>query len=66
MTDADLDLCYTRLATALGDVGAARAELFLAMVSLDLLARCEHAAEVLPSIERVRALCLQEEQANGG
>jgi hypothetical protein len=60
MTDADLDRSYTALCEALGDVGAQRSELLLAMVALGLMARSERADEVLSLVERARVLLLQE------
>jgi hypothetical protein len=59
MTDADLDQTYTALCRALGEVGPARAELMLSMVSLALIARSAAAADVLPVIERARDRCLE-------
>lgn len=55
MTDADLDRCYTALCHALAQVGPERAELLLAQLSLQLLARAESAEAVLPLIERAAA-----------
>ena len=55
MTDADLDRSYTALCHALGEVGEARAELLLAMMSLGLIAHSDSADEVLALIARARA-----------
>jgi hypothetical protein len=58
MTDADLDTSYSALCAALAQVGEAQAPLFLSMVCLSLLSRCETAADVLPLIANARAQCL--------
>ncbi|MEJ8835870.1 hypothetical protein [Ramlibacter sp. AN1133] len=60
MTDADLDRSYTALCEALGEVGAQRSELLLAMVALGLIARSEHADEVLALVARARERVLEE------
>ena len=60
MTDTDLDRSYTALSQALSQVGEDRSQLFLAMLSLALLARAERADDVLPLLDQVRARCLQE------
>ena len=60
MTDADLDRTYTALCHALGEVGPQRSELLLAMVALGLIARSEHAEEILALLERARERCLEE------
>ena len=60
MTDADLDTSYTALCEGLAAVGPQRAELFLAMVCLALLARSEGADAVLPLIARARERCGEE------
>jgi hypothetical protein len=57
MTDEDLDRSYTALCEALADVGEANASLFLAMVCLALMARCDGADRVLPLIAHARAQC---------
>ena len=57
MTDADLDQSYSALCEALAQVGPARAELFLSMLCLSLMARYESAVMVLPLIANVRAQC---------
>ena len=62
MTDADLDRSYTALAHALAEAGEAQAPLFLAMLSLGLLARLDDAGEALDLIEQVRRRCA----ADGG
>jgi hypothetical protein len=60
MTDAELDRSYTALCRALGDVGAQRSELLLAMVALGLMAHAGSADEVLALVERSRDRLLQE------
>jgi hypothetical protein len=60
MTDADLDRSYTALCHALAEAGPQRAELLLALLSLQLLARAESADAVLPLIERAAAGCRDE------
>ena len=60
MTDADLDRSYTALCQALGEVGEQRSELRLAMVALGLIARSEHADEVLSLVARARERVLEE------
>ena len=57
MTDADLDQSYSAVCEALAQVGPARAELFLSMLCLSLMARYENAGLVLPLIANVRAQC---------
>ena len=57
MTDTDLDRSYTALCESLAEVGARRAELFLSMLCLSLMARYESADHVLPLIANVRAQC---------
>lgn len=57
MTDTDLDRAYTALSETLGAVGEKEAPLFLSMVCLALMARCERAEDVLPLIERARQQC---------
>lgn len=57
MTDADLDQTYTALCTAMGQVGQAKAPLFLSMVCLSMMSRFEHADEVLPLIANAQAQC---------
>ena len=57
MTDADLDRSYTALCEALAQVGAERAQLLLAMLSLQWIARAESAEEVLPLIAQAAANC---------
>jgi hypothetical protein len=59
MSDADLDRSYTALCHALGDVGAQRSELLLAMVALALLARMPEAGEVMAIVARSRERCLR-------
>jgi hypothetical protein len=57
MTDADLDRSYSALCQALAEVGPERAELFLSMMCLSLMARYEDAEAVLPLIANVQAQC---------
>lgn len=60
MTDADLDRSYSALCEALAQVGEARAPLLLAMLSLSLMSRFEHADEVLPLIANAQKQCAAE------
>jgi hypothetical protein len=60
MTDQDLDRSYTALCQSLAVVGEERAELFLSMVCLALMARYERAEDVLPLIANVQAQCAAE------
>ena len=62
MTDQDLDRSYTALCQSLAAVGEDRAQLFLSMVSLALMARYERAEDVLPLIANVQAQCAAEAQ----
>ena len=55
MTDQDLDACYTAVCRALGEVGEANTQRFLAMLCLQLMARGESARDVLPLVEQVKA-----------
>jgi hypothetical protein len=57
MTDADLDESYTALCQALAQVGPAQATLFLSMLCLSLMSRCDHVADVLPLIDNARVQC---------
>ncbi len=57
MTDADLDTAYTARSHALGRVGEARAPLLLAMLNLQLIARLDSAADVLPLIANAEVQC---------
>jgi hypothetical protein len=57
MTDQDLDLGYSALCQSLATVGEAKAQLFLSMVCLSLMARYERAEEVLLLIANVQAQC---------
>ena len=50
MTEHDLDTSYTSLCEAITRVGEQRAPLFLAMLSLSLIARQPNANEVLSLI----------------
>lgn len=58
MTDHDLDQSYTALSKALARVGEDKAALFLATLSLVLLARETDAAAVLPLIAQAERLAL--------
>lgn len=60
MTDEDLDRSYSALCQSLATVGEQRAELFLSMVCLALMARYERADDVLPVIANVQAQCAAE------
>lgn len=60
MTDQDLDRSYTALCQSLAAVGEERAPLFLSMMCLALMARCERADDVLPLVASVRAHCAAE------
>jgi DNA-binding NtrC family response regulator len=60
MTDNDLDRSYSALCQALAVVGEGRAELFLSMVCLALMARYERAEDVLTLIDHVHAQCAAE------
>jgi len=50
MTEQDLDTSYTSLCEAITRVGESRAPLFLAMLSLSLIARQSSAGDVLALI----------------
>lgn len=65
MTDHDLDLSYAALRDGLAAVGEGRAELFLSMVCLALMARYPRADDVLPLVENVRAQCAAEAGEGG-
>jgi hypothetical protein len=58
MTDHDLDQSYTALSKALTRVGEDKAALFLATLSLALLAREADASTVLPLIAQAERLAL--------
>jgi len=60
MTDHDLDLSYSALCQSLATVGEDKAQLFLSMVCLSLMARYERAEDVLALIANVRAQCAAE------
>ncbi|NKE64428.1 hypothetical protein RAMLITH_01225 [Ramlibacter sp. RBP-2] len=62
MTDQDLDRSYTTLCQSLAAVGEERAQLFLSMLCLALMARHERADDVLPLIANVQAQCAAEAQ----
>lgn len=57
MTDQDLDRSYTALCESLAAVGEPKAQLFLSMICLALMARFERADDVLALIRTVRAQC---------
>ena len=57
MTDADLERSYAALRESLDELGPARAELFLSMLCLALMARFPGVGDVLPLIREVRAQC---------
>lgn len=65
MTDNDLDRSYSALCEALARVGPDKAELFLSMVCLSLMARYERASDVLPLIDNVQAQCAAEVTQGG-
>jgi hypothetical protein len=60
MTDQDLDRSYSALCESLAIVGERKAELFLSMVCLALMARYERAEDVLSLIAHVQAQCAAE------
>ena len=64
MTDDDLDRSYSALCESLACVGDDKAQLFLSMLCLSLMARYERAEDVLPLISNVRAQC-EAEVADG-
>jgi hypothetical protein len=64
MNDDDLDRSYSALCESLAIVGEKKAQLFLSMVCLSLMARYERAEDVLPLIANVQAQC--EAEAGGG
>ncbi len=55
MTDQDLDSSYTALCEAISRVGEQRAPVFLAMLSLSLIARQASASDVLALIAQSEA-----------
>mgnify|MGYP003407665523 FL=1 len=57
MTDQDLDKSYTAMCNAMNDVGESRAQQYLAMLSLSLIAHADDAAEVMALIENARVQC---------
>ena len=63
MTDAELDRTYTALAHALAEAGEAQAPLFLAMLSLDLLARLGDVQEAAALIEQADSALSQINEA---
>jgi hypothetical protein len=60
MNESDLDRSYSALCKALGDVGEQRSELLLGMLTLALMARAQHADDVLALIARSRDRCLED------
>jgi hypothetical protein len=60
MNDDDLDRSYSALCQSLAAVGEQKAQLFLSMVCLALMARYERADDVLPLIANVQAQCAAE------
>ena len=60
MTDDDLDRSYSALCESLATVGESKAQLFLSMVCLSLMARYERCTDVLTLIENVHAQCAAE------
>jgi hypothetical protein len=64
MTDSDLDRSYSAMCEALARVGPERAQLFLSMLSLALMARYERADDVLALVANVQAQC--DAEAGGG
>jgi hypothetical protein len=58
MNAEELDRTYTALSEALGRVGADKASLMLATLSLALLARQDDAQTVLPLIEQAERLSM--------
>lgn len=65
MTDHDLDLSYSALCQSLASVGESKAQLFLSMVCLSLMARYERAEDVLALIANVQAQCAAEVASDG-
>ena len=57
MTPDELDHAYTQLCEAMARVGEAQAPLFLAMVSLALIARQAAPGEALAVIAQAEAAC---------
>lgn len=57
MSSSELDAAYTALCDAMARVGETRAALFLAMVSLSLMARMPQAADVLQLIGQAERAC---------
>lgn len=57
MTDTDLDRAYTALSESLGEVGEEEAPLFLSMLCLALMSRCDRAEDVLALIDLARLQC---------
>ena len=57
MTEEDLDRSYSAVCDALAAVGEGKAQLFLSMLCLALMARHEKAGDVLELIATVRAQC---------
>lgn len=65
MTDKDLDRCYSALCACLAGVEHDKAQLFLSMICLSLMARYERADDVLLLIANVHAQC-DAEVSQGG
>lgn len=65
MTDDDLDRSYSVLCQSIASVGEDKAELFLSMVCLSLMARYERADDVLALIDNVHAQCAAEVGESG-
>ncbi len=59
MTEAQLDTTYCALAEAISRVGAGRAELFLATLTLDLLAQHDDGSSCLKMIAQAERLAGQ-------
>ncbi len=60
MTDHDLDRSYSALCQSLAAVGEDKAQLFLSMVCLALMARYERGDDVIALIANVQAQCAAE------
>lgn len=57
MTDDELDRSYTALCASMADLGPERSELFLSMLCLSLMARCDSLDPVLALIANAQAHC---------
>jgi hypothetical protein len=60
LSPSQLDEAYTRLCDTLNQVGEANASLFLATLSLSLIARHDRADDVLSLIEQARVASTEE------